>query len=274
MLVIDLDGTLLTSAGNLTRRGRATIQDVHRSGISVVLASARPAAGMRHIVDELTIGTPDVIAYSGALAISSSSAHAPHHRVCDVRIPQEMAEPILERAVELGISCWWYSDDRWYVREPDEISRYEAELTRMMPSRMGDEPLPAPHKLLATGFSDEARRELEVLRDRAEQAGCSPQFSNPHSLEIVAEGVSKGVALRRLTETRGVSLREVVAIGDGPNDRDMLNMAGCAVAMANSAPETLDVADFVTGTNDDDGVADALARLGLDRPPTPRDSHR
>jgi hydroxymethylpyrimidine pyrophosphatase-like HAD family hydrolase len=54
----------------------------------------------------------------------------------------------------------------------------------------------------------------------------------------------------------------------------LLNMAGCAVAMANSAPETVEVADFVTGTNDDDGVADALARLILDRSSTPRNPRR
>ena len=217
---------------------------------------------MRHIIEDLGIADVDVIGYSGALATLSRGGKQ-EHPVVDVRLSSGVALSILERALDAGIACWWYSGDRWYVRAEDEIARYEAGLTHMSPIPMGDDSLPAPHKLLATGIPGTVRPQLEALRDHAVAMGASSQFSNPHSLEIVAEGVSKAVALQRLTEARGISLSDVVAIGDGPNDAEMLRVAGYAVAMANAAPETVDVADGVTGTNDEDGVAGAIERLGL-----------
>ena len=106
MLVVDLDGTLLTSAGELSWRDRRAIQDVRRSGISITLASARPPAGMRHIIEELGIGDVDVIAYSGALA-TLSRAGSGQHQVVDARMSPDVARSILERAIDAGIAGWW-----------------------------------------------------------------------------------------------------------------------------------------------------------------------
>ena len=81
--------------------------------------------------------------------------------------------------------------------------------------------------------------------------------------EAVAPGGAKGCTLRRLTELLGLLPQDVMAIGDNTNDLDMLRYAGTAVAMANATPEVRATAHFVTTANTADGVAHALARVGL-----------
>jgi hydroxymethylpyrimidine pyrophosphatase-like HAD family hydrolase len=86
----------------------------------------------------------------------------------------------------------------------------------------------------------------------------------PGSVELTALGVHKGSGLARLCERLGVDRRDVVAFGDGLNDQEMLVWAGRGVAMGNADEGTKDVADEVTSSNDDDGVALVIERL-LDR---------
>ncbi|MCU1587309.1 MAG: yigL, partial [Frankiales bacterium] len=79
-------------------------------------------------------------------------------------------------------------------------------------------------------------------------------------LEISAQGISKATGLALVAERQGVSAEEVVAFGDMPNDLPMLEWAGLGIAVANAHPWVLAAADEVTASNDDDGVAEALAR--------------
>ena len=75
--------------------------------------------------------------------------------------------------------------------------------------------------------------------------------------------VSKAAALRSLAASLGLSMDEVVAVGDGLNDRDMIEAAGFGVAMANGHPETKKAADYVTLSNDEDGLADLIEKVIL-----------
>ena len=91
-------------------------------------------------------------------------------------------------------------------------------------------------------------------------AVSSTTFNN---LEFNAASAHKGRALERFAEHFGWTLDNCMAFGDGLNDLSMVKMAGTGVAMANAAPEVLAAADYVTLSNDDDGVAAALRHFGL-----------
>ena len=86
-------------------------------------------------------------------------------------------------------------------------------------------------------------------------------FSEETYLEILPLGVSKGAALSVLLEMEGISPEEVVAIGDAPNDREMLELAGIGVAVANAAQEVKDAADHVVCSNDEDAVKACLEQF-------------
>ena len=82
-----------------------------------------------------------------------------------------------------------------------------------------------------------------------------------YNIEINAAGVNKGKGLLELGEILGISREEIMAFGDGDNDIAMLREVGFGVAMQNADEEVKAVADYVTGSNDEDGVAKAFARL-------------
>ena len=99
-------------------------------------------------------------------------------------------------------------------------------------------------------------RVLDAVGDRA-----TATWTVDGLMEISAVGVTKGVALARLCELRGVEARDVVAFGDMPNDLAMLGWAGTSYAVANAHPSVLEAADHVAPANDDDGVASVLATV-------------
>jgi hydroxymethylpyrimidine pyrophosphatase-like HAD family hydrolase len=110
------------------------------------------------------------------------------------------------------------------------------------------------HEAHALEAVAEAARELA-----GEEAAVA--IAGPWTVEIAAAGVSKAAALAELCEELGVRPSEVVAFGDYPNDVPMLEWSGHAVAVANAHPEVLAVADEVTASNAEDGVARVLERL-------------
>jgi hydroxymethylpyrimidine pyrophosphatase-like HAD family hydrolase len=90
---------------------------------------------------------------------------------------------------------------------------------------------------------------------------CKGQFSLANYLEITHQGVDKAAALLTLGQQLGIAPTEMVAIGDAENDMTMLRLVGLGIAMGNASPEVQAVADWVTDTNNQDGVATAIARL-------------
>jgi Cof subfamily protein (haloacid dehalogenase superfamily) len=86
-------------------------------------------------------------------------------------------------------------------------------------------------------------------------------FSKPNYLEIVPIGVDKAKALVKLANSLGIELSQVAALGDGQNDIEMLREAGLGIAMGNASDAVKSAADWITGTNDEDGVAQAVRRL-------------
>ena len=101
----------------------------------------------------------------------------------------------------------------------------------------------------------------EELKETVENVEVTGALSN--NIEVNANGIHKGNALLRLGELLGIERKEIMAFGDGKNDRKMLETVGIGVAMANSVPEVLEAADMVTVSNDDDGVAKVIEQYVL-----------
>ncbi|MDZ4131640.1 MAG: HAD-IIB family hydrolase, partial [Dethiobacteria bacterium] len=89
--------------------------------------------------------------------------------------------------------------------------------------------------------------------------------SRPYFLEITDQKATKGQALRWLAEREGIKAEEIIAFGDGHNDLDMISYAGLGVAVANARPELLQIANLVTASNSEDGVAAVIEKYILDQ---------
>jgi Cof subfamily protein (haloacid dehalogenase superfamily) len=155
--------------------------------------------------------------------------------------------------------------DTWRVRTTtNEIldeSRIVESHPLITPDLLGDNEEPSKIMLI-TGEGDPAR----VLRTIANsvQSLCTATFSKPNYLEIIASGVNKAKALADLTQTLGMDLSKVAALGDGDNDVEMLKETGLGIAMGNASDRAKSAAEWLTGTNDEGGVAQAVRKLIAD----------
>lgn len=106
----------------------------------------------------------------------------------------------------------------------------------------------------------ESTKKLHVIAEVVRPVS-NATYSKPNYLEVIPLGVNKAEALANLTQMLGIDLSQVAALGDGHNDVEMLRAAGVGIAMGNASDEVKAAAEWVTGTNDEAGVAQAIGKL-------------
>lgn len=260
LFALDVDGTLVRSDGTVSDETVAAIHHVRARDVPVVLVTSRGAAALRSVVSRLDMGGDDVfISAQGALTGSWTQGgrllveDQQRCSVADARV-------VLEVALSGGFSVSWYTGEHWYVSHVDASIEEEArevgatpEVRELLAEGVG------PDKLMVIAEPGRVERLGQVAA--ALPSGLMAQVSNPNFLEITRSDVDKAAGLARYCGRRGISLGDVVAIGDGPNDLGMFACVGTSIAPANARPEVLRAATMVTPANDDDGVASALRRL-------------
>jgi hydroxymethylpyrimidine pyrophosphatase-like HAD family hydrolase len=167
---------------------------------------------------------------------------------------------VVRRGRELGVRIGWWVGEDWYVEAEDETTEIEVAATGVKPVLADLDRIESPAYKLQCMIPPDRIARLVELRDGL-PAGLAGAFSNPNYLEVTAAGVDKAAGLARLGLALGVEPGEMAAIGDGENDLGMIRMVGLGVAMANARPSPLAAAAWVTSSNDEGGVAAAIARM-------------
>ena len=260
LVATDLDGTLLRSDGTLDARTLEAIMRVEAAGIPLVLCTARPS----RVLAALARAT----GHRGIAVCSNGSVIWDLHTdtvVDTFPFAVEAAREVVARLrATLPDATWAVERHNVFAREPRYVPHWPvpadtivAELDALLevaplqmmvrhPWLTGDE-LVAHARELLTGLAE-----------------LSHSSNADALLEIGAAGVSKASGLAVLCERHGIDRTEVLAFGDMPNDLAMLEWAGRSVAVSNAHPEVVAIADEVTASNDESGVAQVLERL-LDR---------
>lgn len=263
LVVLDLDGTLLTDDKRITPRTAAAIRAGRERGVRFVLATARPFCSARPYAASLGLEGP-LVCYNGALVRAAASAETVLARPLPPGTAAEMAAFCQERGLYMKV----FGDDVFYVREPtDETVRYAPRYG--VPFRaVGDlaaflaRQALAPYSFVVHAAPERVpalKAEMEA-RWAGRIAGDCP---NEHAIHFTDARASKLAAVRMLAAGWGIAPEEVMAVGNGGNDLDVLLWAGLGVAVANSPAELLARADRVTASNNDEGVALALERYLL-----------
>lgn len=270
LIASDVDGTLLTRDHLITPAVRAAVAQARTAGVPVVLASARGPLAMKHLLADLgTVNDWPFIAFQGAL-VGRYDASGTLHTVHETRLDLETARAIVRRALAADSTVNWYDTESWFVSRWDRFGEWEAHATQVtVTGTIGADQLDSahaqgPHKLMIP--PDPARPALVPELAAALPPGAVPHLSGEGYLEITAPGADKSHALAGLCEQLGIPLGAAAAIGDGPNDIGMFDLVGTAVAMGNASPAVRSRADFVTVTNEEDGMAVAV-RAVLAGPP-------
>ena len=255
LAAIDLDGTLLRSDGTISPRTRAATRAAVAAGVEVVLVTARGPLTVGEIAAELGI-RGEAICSNGATVLDLDSGRILRMRTIETEVALELVHGLRERLP--GIL---FAVEREALAHEPGFSAWD--WTPPAGTRVGDavELLGEPAAKLILRHVD---HELEAVAAVARELGgeaVSISLSGPWVVEISPAGVNKASALAELCEALGIGADEVVAFGDHLNDLPMLAWAGHAVAVANAHPDVVEVADDVTATNDEDGVALVLERL-------------
>jgi Cof subfamily protein (haloacid dehalogenase superfamily) len=256
LVATDLDGTLVRSDDTISARTRDALAAAEAAGLVVVLVTGRPPRWMPEVA-AATGHTGLAICANGALLYDLHTAEVVESRLLSAETLRAVISelrreiPDLRFAVEYGMA---------FAHEPGYLHGWDigAQTRVVATETISDE---AAAKLLARHPTlqpdDLQQKAIDILGE---------QVTVTHSstfglLEIAAAGVTKASALAEVAARRGIEPADVIAFGDMPNDVPMLTWAGRAVAVANAHPKVLAVADEVTGTNDDDGVAQVLEKL-------------
>ena len=265
LLVLDVDGTLLNDEREISKRTLAALLKVQQMGVRIVLASGRPTYGLMPLAKTLELGNNGgfVLSYNGCQIIKAQNGEILFER----RINPEMLPYLEKKARKNGFAIFTYHDDTLITDSPDnEYIKNEALLNNLKIIREDEFSTAidfAPCKCMLVSDKEKALIGLEQHWEKR-LAGTLDAFrSEPYFLEVVPCGVNKANTLGALLEHLGVTREEVIAVGDGVCDVTMLQLAGMGVAMGHSQDSVKVCADYVTASNEEDGVALAVEKLIL-----------
>lgn len=265
LLVLDVDGTLLNDEREISKRTLAALLKVQQMGVRIVLASGRPTYGLMPLAKTLELGNYGgfVLSYNGCQIIKAQNGEILFER----RINPEMLPYLEKKARKNGFAIFTYHDDTLITDSPDnEYIKNEALLNNLKIIREDEFSTAidfAPCKCMLVSDKEKALIGLEQHWEKR-LAGTLDAFrSEPYFLEVVLCGVNKANTLGALLEHLGVTREEVIAVGDGVCDVTMLQLAGMGVAMGHSQDSVKVCADYVTASNEEDGVALAVEKLIL-----------
>lgn len=265
LLVLDVDGTLLNDEREISKRTLAALLKVQQMGVRIVLASGRPTYGLMPLAKTLELGNYGgfVLSYNGCQIIKAQNGEILFER----RINPEMLPYLEKKARKNGFAIFTYHDDTLITDSPDnEYIKNEALLNNLKIIKEDEFSTAidfAPCKCMLVSDKEKAPIGLEQHWEKR-LAGTLDAFrSEPYFLEVVPCGVNKANTLGALLEHLGVTREEVIAVGDGVCDVTMLQLAGMGVAMGHSQDSVKVCADYVTASNEEDGVALAVEKLIL-----------
>lgn len=260
LLAFDLDGTLTNSDKIITPDTKAAIMEAMEAGASVVLASGRPVYGIMPLAKELGLDKKGgyILAYNGGCIIDCKTMEV----VYEKKVPQELVARVCDYARDRKLTILTYEGDMIIASGENEYVEEEARINHLPVKVIGDMGAHIDfsiNKFLITEHPDVVLAEIEGVKERFPELNVFR--SAPFFMEIVPPDIDKAYSLSRLLEKMGLVRADLAAFGDGDNDASMLAYAGCGVAMGNAGGKCKAVADMITATNDEDGVAVALRKI-------------
>jgi Cof subfamily protein (haloacid dehalogenase superfamily) len=258
LIATDIDGTLLNSQHQLTPRTEAALRTALARGVKVVIATGKTRASTLDLTSHLALRMPGV--YVQGLVIYDEADNVIHQQLLDLGVLRE----VLDFAADTDYELMVYSGMRIFAQHDGPYTQRMVRYHEPHPHILN--PL---HSLIdATPinklqFFDTAER-IRRIREQVEpllHGRAVLTMPNYEILEVLPVGASKGAGLAHLLAHMGIDPAHVLALGDGENDIEMLQLAGVGVAMGNAMPRLKAVADHVTASNDEDGVADAIAQF-------------
>lgn len=261
LIVSDLDGTLFNSNKEHYEVSAKLIEEIHKfenKGKIFTIATGRPQETSLDVIKKLGITVPYIV-YNGAKIIDKDG-----NEIYSDTFSLKIWVPFLEKIQQIGASVIFSFDGQAFCFEhTEEVSGYEKkEITKC---QVIDRLLLLDsefeiNKILIIGNVEKLKEYWHEL-DESLKSKFRYVISETNYMEILAKGVSKGSALKRLKMLLGIGDEEVVTIGNYMNDKELLEEAHIGVAVANAAEELKSIANFVTVGEYEEGVIEVIKKF-------------
>jgi Cof subfamily protein (haloacid dehalogenase superfamily) len=270
-ILLDIDGTLANDEKRITPDTAAALKAAQDKGVTLVLASGRADVGLHSFADALDMGSHGgvFVAFNGAKSLNYQTGEVYFEQAMTV----EQGRRVLEHMKRFDVaSCIDYgpymiTNDAYFTIDwkgaPWEIVEYEAHNNGFLVREEADLAAKVDWGIAKILNAGQPEYLQEVCQEMSApfEGELSAMFTAPYYYEFTPLGVDKARALRETFAALGIEASEVAAFGDAQNDRTMLEWAGCGVAMGNAVDEVKQIADYVTASNNEDGIAVALEHL-------------
>ena len=265
MIVLDLDDTLLKNDRTISARTKKTLLEAQAAGVKVVLASGRPDFAVKPIAKELELEKHGgfIVSFNGAKITDSANGN----ELFSAGMSAEAVHKLFEMSKAEGAFIHTYIGDDIIASEMNEYTDIEKQITGMN--------IIVPSDFKAYIKNDvvkvivlQSPEKIKAIEEKWKPIIKNELYmttSKPFFLEFMNPSVDKGKSVLRLAQMLQISAAEIIAFGDSCNDISMLEAAGTGVAMENAVERVKSIADYVTASNENDGVALAVERFVLNK---------
>lgn len=264
IVAIDLDETLFTTEKTISEKNKKAIADCMANDVKVVIATGRPFQGVKPILKELDLLGKDtyLICYNGALIYDLKNEHLMYAS----SFPATYLKELYQESLSLGVNIHAFLENQQLITpKQSEYTDVEARLNKITYNIVDFNAICSEEKIIKMMLVD-PQEILDTMIPKLNQEWYqkfSVVRSATYFLEFLHPDAQKGIALMKLAEFLKVPVNQTYAIGDAENDRSMIELAGTGIVMENGFESLKKIADFITKTNDQDGVAHAIYSLIL-----------
>ena len=261
LIAFDVDDTLLTTEKVISPKTKQALLNAQKNGIKLCVASGRLPYGVKPYAEELDVLNNGgfYLGFNGGAVLNSGN-----ELIGTTYLDSKYIEPVYEVLRPTNVTTMVHKCDIIYAdRKVNDYTHIEPDVIGL-PLNLVDDIAEFVdwklHKILLCGEPGELK-EVEGKLKAKFADDVDIYLSAPWFLEVMPNGVNKGLGVEKVCADMGISMDEVMAFGDNYNDIPMLEMAGLGIAMGNAEDEVKNSADYVTDTCDLDGIAKALSKF-------------
>lgn len=266
LIAVDVDGTLVNSNGQITARTREALIAATKAGHEVMIVSGRATSGLRHQAKTLAFDK-----YGGVLSSFNGGELFDFKEkkvLASHKMDYDLAKEILEFSKDLDLELMIFDGDKiltdrpdgYYVKRESEIIDMDIKPIKNLKNGLDF----APNKFLFAQDPDKidkpAQKLMKKFGDVTEQVKSSRFY-----YEVMPKGLSKGSSIIEACKIFGIDIKDTIVFGDEMNDISMFEVAGTGVAMGNAVESIKNIADYVTKSNNEDGIAYYLENFVLNK---------
>ncbi len=262
LIALDIDGTLLNKEKKVTKEVFDAIQAAKEKGVKVVLSTGRPLPGVQELLKELKLDDEEnyVVTFNGGLVQEITTQEV----ISNIQMTYEDFDFIYnELSKKYNVKIHINTPDSVVVpyKEAPKYSTHEANINKIPVISMNYEDINEELTFCKVMLIDEPDIIDDVITKIPNEFYDKYTIvrSAPFFLEFLNKKVNKGSGLKSLCDKIGIDPSEVIAVGDEENDRHMIEFAGLGVAMGNARDSIKEIANHVTETNENHGVAKVIS---------------